>query len=170
MVDVDNGTVRSLAATAAAECARCSRRTAGPVAFVVSDDPPTWATAARVDVVPAAGGAPRAARRDPRPAAQPRRLEPGRRHVYFTETNGTRQPPLRRCPWTAGPAVELGRPDVMVDGASLNASRTHVGFTSQAPDRAVEAYAAELEKLADAVAGEPRAGPARRGPRQDRAS
>ena len=50
-----------------------------------------------------------------------------------------------------GPAVELGRPEVMVDGASLNAARTHLGFTSQATDRPAEAYAAEVGKLVAAV-------------------
>jgi dipeptidyl aminopeptidase/acylaminoacyl peptidase len=149
VVDVESGALRSLAATAAAEFAPRFSPDGRSVAVAISDQPPTWAGTARVNVVPAAGGPAKPLAETP--DQQPNLIGWSRdgAHVYLGETKGT----LNRIfslPLGGGPAVELGRPDVMVDGASLNASRSHVGFTSQAADRGVEAYAAEVEKLADA--------------------
>ena len=150
VADVSTGAVRALAATAAAESSPLFTPDGSQVAFVASDVPPTWATAARVYVVPAGGGTPKALAetfdRQPNLAGMSR---DGAR-LYFTETRGTVNR-LAALPLDGGPAVDLGRADRMVDGASLNLSRTHVGFVSQAPDRAPEAFVAALDRPDDAV-------------------
>ncbi len=56
IVEVASGAVRSLAATAAAESSPLFSPDGASVALVVSDAPPTWATATRVHVVPTWGG------------------------------------------------------------------------------------------------------------------
>ena len=150
VAEVSTGTVRALAATAAAETSPLFTPDGAQVAFLASDAPPTWATATRVYLVPAGGGT-------PKPLAETFDRQPnfagfsadGSR-LYFTEARGTVNR-LGALPVNGGPPVDLGRADRMVDGASLNLSRTHVGFTSQAPDRAPEAFVIALDRPEDAV-------------------
>ncbi|HVQ31191.1 MAG TPA: hypothetical protein VMV21_16475, partial [Vicinamibacteria bacterium] len=150
VVDVESGTVRALAATAAAESSPFFSPDGAQVAFVATDVPPTWATAARVYVVAAGGGT-------PRPLAETFDRQPnlagfsrdGSR-LFFTETRCTVNR-LAALPLDGGPPVDLGRADRMVDGASVNLSGTHLAFTSQAADRAPEAFVAALDRPDDAV-------------------
>ena len=150
VVEVASGAVRPLAASAAAETSPLFSPDGSQVALVVSDVPPTWGMATRVHLVPAAGGPPTALALTP--DEQPDLVGWSRdgARIYFAETKGTVNR-IFALPVAGGPAVELGQPEVMVDGASLNAGRTHVGFTSHAPDRPVEAYAAEVDKLGEAA-------------------
>jgi dipeptidyl aminopeptidase/acylaminoacyl peptidase len=150
VVDVESGTVRPLAATAAAETSPFFSPDGRSVAIVMSDAPPTWAAVQRVHLIPSAGG-------PPKPLAETYDHQPdllgwsrGGEGLYLREARGTVNR-LYALPADGGPPVELGRGDMMVDGASLNSSRTHVGFTSQAPDRPVEAFVAEAERLGDAA-------------------
>jgi dipeptidyl aminopeptidase/acylaminoacyl peptidase len=146
VVDVATGAVRAVAATRASEIDPHFSRDGRLIAYSVSDDPPTWRGRERVAVVPVAGGTPQrlAATRD----EQPNLLgwtRDGR--LLFTETSRT-VTRVYALPADGGPAVDLAPADVMVDGAALNASGTHIGFTSQAPDRAPEAYLSRLDGFA----------------------
>jgi dipeptidyl aminopeptidase/acylaminoacyl peptidase len=150
VVEVASGAVRALAATAAAEYSPLFSPDGRTVALQVSDVPPTWATNARVHLVGVGGGT-------PRPLAETFDRQPdlvgwsrGGDLLFFRETRGTVH---RLCalPVDGGAPVELGAADTMVENVSLNASRTHLGFTSQAPDRAVEAFVGEPGRLAEAV-------------------
>src|SRR5262245_23184696 len=59
LVDVSSGSLRPLAHTQAAEFAPLYSPDGRWIAFVASDDPPTWAGTGRVQVVAASGGSPR---------------------------------------------------------------------------------------------------------------
>jgi dipeptidyl aminopeptidase/acylaminoacyl peptidase len=148
LVDVATGAVRPLAATRASESEPFFSPDGRSVAIDVTDDPPTWRGRSRVAVVPAGGGAPRllAATKDERPNLIGWTRD-GR--VLVSETLRTVNR-LFALPTDGGPAVALGPAEVMVDGAALNAAGTHVGFSSQAPDQAPEAYVARVDAFTPA--------------------
>jgi dipeptidyl aminopeptidase/acylaminoacyl peptidase len=150
VVDVATATVRPLAATRAAESNPRYSRDGRSIAYEVTSDPPTWGGRSRIAVVPAAGGAPRllAATADEQPDLLGW-LPDGR--LLFNETDHT-VGRLFALPADGGAPVPLSPADVMVDGPSLNHTGTHVGFTSQAPDRAAEPYLSRLDRFAPAQA------------------
>jgi dipeptidyl aminopeptidase/acylaminoacyl peptidase len=147
IVDVETGAVRPLAATGAAEMDPMFSPDGRSVALVVSDDPPTWAFAARVAVVPRDGGAARtlAPTHDQHPDVLG--FSADGRSVLFSETSGTVNR-VSAAPLAGSAPVDLSPGDLMVDQPALNASRTRLGFTSQSPDRAPEAYVSALAPFA----------------------
>jgi dipeptidyl aminopeptidase/acylaminoacyl peptidase len=147
VVEVATGAVRPLCATRATEGSPAFSPDGQWVALILGADPPQWRRRFRVHVVPAAGGT-------PRPLADTKDHQPdvlgwsadGKR-IFVGETRGTVNR-LSALPVDGGPPVDLGAADMMVDTPAVNESRTHVGFASQAPDRAPEAYASRLEPFA----------------------
>jgi len=147
-VDVETGTVKPLAATRAVEGGAHYSPDGKWIALTVSEDPPTWRRRDRVALLPAQGtGAPR------RLAAslneQPRILgfTPDAKRVLVAETRRTATS-LAAVPVDGSPVQDLTPADLMVDGVSLNRRGTHLGFTSQAPDRPVEAFVSPLTSFA----------------------
>ncbi|HET7747568.1 MAG TPA: S9 family peptidase [Vicinamibacteria bacterium] len=143
IVDVASGTVRPLAATSAAEDGPAFSPDGRWVAFTVSNAPATWYQQKRVHVVAASGGTPRplAATFD----EQPRVLgftADGRR-VLVTEVHRTVSR-LVALPVDGGAAQDLSPADLHLDGASLNDTGTHVGFSSQSLDKPVEPFASAV--------------------------
>jgi dipeptidyl aminopeptidase/acylaminoacyl peptidase len=116
------------------------------VAFVVTNDPPSWRQKVRVAVVPAAGGSPRllAETHDHQPDIVGW-LKDGRVLVQETWRTVGR---LAALPADGSAAAFVSPEDVMVVGPSLNRAGTHAAFVSQAPDRPVEAFASALPKFA----------------------
>jgi len=147
VVDVATAAVRPLARTAAAEADPHFSPDGRTVALTVSDDPPTWRFASRIGLASLEGGAPRllAATADEKPDILGFSAD-GRR-VLFAEARGT----LNRVgavPVDGGSPVDVTPDDLMVDQPALNASRAWLGFSSQAPDRAPEAYASRVVPFA----------------------
>jgi dipeptidyl aminopeptidase/acylaminoacyl peptidase len=147
IVDVETAAVRPLASSGASESDPFFSPDGRSVALVVSDDPPSWAFAARIAVVPRDGGAPRplAPTHDERPDLLGWSADGGR--VIFSETRATVNR-VSAVPLDGGPVVDLTPADLMVDQPSLDASRTRLGFSSQAPDHAPEAYVSALAPFA----------------------
>jgi dipeptidyl aminopeptidase/acylaminoacyl peptidase len=158
VVEVETGRVRALAATGAAESDPIFSPDGRQVAFDQSNDPPTWRRRSRVAIVPVEGGAPRLLAETP--DAQPDLVgwtKDGR--IVFGETHRT----VNRVGVlpVAGGAPTFVSPDgVMADGPSLNAAGTHVGFSSQAPDRAPEPFSAPLARFVPVQAAKVQAPPA----------
>jgi dipeptidyl aminopeptidase/acylaminoacyl peptidase len=146
VVEVASGNVRALAATRSAESDPHFSPDGRWIAYDVTDDPPTWRGRSRVAVVAAAGGTPRllAVTRDEQPNLLGW-MKDGRLLIGETLRTANR---LFALPVEGGAPVELGGPDLMVDSAALNATGTHVGFTSQAPDQAPEAYVSRVDVFA----------------------
>ena len=153
LVEVESGTVRPLATTAAAESNPSFSPDGRWVAYEASDVPVRWGGASRIQVVPVSGGAPRvlAATFDERPDLLGWTMDGTR--VIVSETRGTvgrlaalpANPPADgRSAIDGGAGTDITPADTTVDTATLNASRTRIGFTSQAPDRAPEAFVADL--------------------------
>jgi dipeptidyl aminopeptidase/acylaminoacyl peptidase len=137
--------VRALAATGASETDPVFSPDGKQVAFDQSNDPPTWRRRSRVAIVPVEGGTPRLLSETP--DAQPDLIgwtRDGR--IVFEETHRTVNR-LGVLPVAGGASSWISPEGVMVDAPSLNATGTHVGFSSQAPDRAPEPYTAPLAKF-----------------------
>ena len=153
LVEVESGAVTPLATTPAAESNPSFSPDGRWVAYEASDVPVRWGGASRIQVVPVGGGAPRAlaATFDERPDLLGWTADGTR--VIVSETRGT-VGRLAALPRDGGAATDITPVDTTVDTASLNDSRTRVGFTSQAPDRAPEAFVADVPVgRIDATAG-----------------
>jgi dipeptidyl aminopeptidase/acylaminoacyl peptidase len=147
LVNVEKGTVEPLVRTRAAEFSPFYSPDGQWIAYVASDDPPTWAGAGRVHVIPARGGS-------PRPLADTRDgfgrfselvgwAADGKK-LYFTEVHGTS---LR-----LGVLPLEGRPDLIgrwegmsTSGFALNAGRNRLGFSWETTATAPEAVVAPLD-------------------------
>jgi len=138
IVEVGSGKVRTLVHTGRAELSPFYSPDGRRIAYVASDDPPTWAFDSPVYVVPAEGGTPRKLSDsfDHRPellgwSADGQRL-------FFRENRGTTTR-LYVLPLDGEPEAH-GFDDGVVSEASLNPTRTAIGFSYQTANRAAEAY------------------------------
>ena len=143
LVEVETGNVRPLVATAAAEADPFFSPDGSSVAYSASDVPVRWGGASRIHVVPVAGGTPRAlaATFDERPDLLGWTQDGTR--VIVSETRQT-VARLTALPADGGAGVDLTPADMTVDTPALSATRSMFGFTSQAPDRAPEAFVADV--------------------------
>src|SRR6185503_16676031 len=143
LVEVATGNVKPLVATPAAEADPSFSPDGGSVAYEASDVPVRWGGASRIQVVAAAGGAPRAlaATFDERPDLLGWTQDGSRVIVSETQRTVAR---LAALPADGTAGVDITPADATVDAPALGGSRAMVGFTSQAPDRAPEAFVAEV--------------------------
>lgn len=146
-VEVATGRVTPIAATGAAEGQPRFSPDGRWIAYVASDLPPTWATTQRVQVAPAAGGAPRALGLtfDEQPtivgwAADGLQL-------YVAEIRRTRSV-LAALPVAGGPATDVLAPaEGVIGGLSLGGPQGGtVAFVGQAADRPPEAFISPLAR------------------------
>jgi len=143
LVEVATGNIKPLAATPAAEAAPSFSPDGGSVAYEASGVPVRWGGASRIQVVPVTGGTPRAlaATFDERPVLLGWTQDGSR--VIVSETHRT-VARLAALPADGSAGVDITPADATVDAPALGGSRAMVGFTSQAPDRAPEAFVAEV--------------------------
>jgi dipeptidyl aminopeptidase/acylaminoacyl peptidase len=139
VIDVASARITPLAATSANEEQPIYSNDGRSIAYTASDDPPTWGFIGHVHVIPPTGGASRrlAATFDEQPNLMGWSAD--NRQIYFSETRGTLNR-IAALPAEGGAPVEIGAPDVGIDGPALNFSSTAIGFTRQTPDQPVEAY------------------------------
>ena len=147
VVEVASATVRPLATSPAAESQPSYSPDGRWIALAVSDAPPTWSGRSRVHVVAAEGGTPRAlaltADEEPEIVGW---LADSRRILVLEPRGTTRR--LSALGVDGSAPVDLTPTDTMVEGASLDATRAKLGFTSQAPDAPGEAFVSEVEPFA----------------------
>lgn len=145
-VEVGNGEVKTIAATNAAESNPNYSPDGKWIAFVVSDDPPRWAGYQRMAVMASGGGAPRLLGETF--DAQPNIADwsADGRQIYFTETRGTVSR-IYSIDVNSNAIAELNKGNEVVAGMSLNRTRTMMGFTLQASDRAPEAFVSTIKSF-----------------------
>jgi dipeptidyl aminopeptidase/acylaminoacyl peptidase len=155
VVDLSSGTVKPLAHTGRAESAPYYSPDGRLIAYVASDDPPSWAWDYSVYAVPSEGGTPRklANTFDHRPellgwSAQGDRL-------FYRENRGTTTR-LYALPLNGEP-VAIGPEDGVVTEPSLNSSRSIVGFSYQTASQPTEAYLIQLGTNPSAATPRPNA-------------
>jgi dipeptidyl aminopeptidase/acylaminoacyl peptidase len=146
-VDVVSGTVKSLAATNAAESGPAFSPDGKSISFLISDDPPRWAGYRRIAVIPAGGGAPRL-------LAETFDAQPGvidwsndGKRLYFVETRGTVSR-LATIDVTSGAVTDLNKGNEVLGAVSFNNSRSMIGFTMQSSDKAPEAFVTSIQRFA----------------------
>jgi dipeptidyl aminopeptidase/acylaminoacyl peptidase/L-aminopeptidase/D-esterase-like protein len=148
VVDARTGAVTPLARTGRAESAPSYSPDGRRVAFVASDDPPTWAFDSAVYVVDAGGGTPRklADSFDHRPELLGWSADGAR--LLYRENRGTTTR-LYALPLDGEPEG-LGPDDGAVAEAYLNPTRTAIGYGFQTESTAPEAYRLRLDGTAPA--------------------
>ena len=129
VVSVESGNVQPLAATRAAESSPVYSPDGQTIALSISDDPPTWGFTARVHLLAAAGGTPRALAEsyDRQPDIVGWSVD-GKR-ILISETHRTINR-LGALPVDGGPQVDLSAAGLMVNGAAVNRI-----FRSPEPER-----------------------------------
>lgn len=144
IVRVAGGPSRPLVATPASELTPLFSPDGQAIAYVLGDDPPTWAGTAWLRVVPSAGGASRALAKtfDEQPDLMG--WSPDGRSVYASETHGTIGR-ISRVPADGAAPALLGREDINVATPSMNRTGTAVGFAHAWSDKAPEPYVARLD-------------------------
>src|SRR5262249_44783912 len=146
MVDGATVTIRRLVAIDPAEHAPRYSPDGRSIAFMRSDDPPSWAFHFSICVVPATGGEPRqlAESFDAYPHLIGWSADGGK--LYYTESHGTL---TRLCALPLdGKAEVVAEPPAVIGSLHLNSRRSHAGFSLQSLDRPAEAHVASLEHFA----------------------
>jgi dipeptidyl aminopeptidase/acylaminoacyl peptidase len=144
IIPVAGGDAKSLVATKADESDPVYSRDGRSIAYLTTDEPPTWGFTAWVRVVPATGGAGRDLARtsDERPDILGWSADG--RALIVSEPEGT----IGRVfslPVEAGAPTAISGAEVNVSSASLNVTGTAVGFVHMWSDRAPEPYVSRLQ-------------------------
>ena len=147
IVEVNSASVRPLVSSNRSETSPVFSPDGQWIAYSASDDPPTWAFAGRVNVIAPEGGESRALATtfDEQPnilgwntAGDSVLVSESfmtRSRIYALPTNGS-----------VGQTINTG--DRFISNATLDRTGTHLGFTSEAPDRAAEAFASNVDDFA----------------------
>jgi dipeptidyl aminopeptidase/acylaminoacyl peptidase len=143
IVTVADAAVRPLVSSPAAEQEPRFSPDGSRIAFLRSENPPTWPGAETVHVVSASGGPPNALAATPNEEGSIVGWSADGTRVLVSDTNRT-VPMLYAVPVAGGPAAALSAPVLHVAAPQMNTRRTHVGFVSQDVDRAPEAFVASL--------------------------
>jgi dipeptidyl aminopeptidase/acylaminoacyl peptidase len=147
LVDATTGIVKPLVQTKAAEFSPLYSPDGKWIAYLASDDPPTWGGARKVRVIGATGGASRALADTSDSFGRFSELvgwSADSDKLYFTEMQGTSLK-LLALP-LKGPPVAISRADgVAGSGVFLNARRTKFGFAWETLDKPPEAFVAPVE-------------------------
>jgi dipeptidyl aminopeptidase/acylaminoacyl peptidase len=146
IVRVSGGEPRPLAATTANESSPIYSRDGRSIAYLTSDDPPTWAFTAWVRVIPAAGGTARALAKtfDEQPDLVGWSADA--RAVYVTEVHGTIGR-LSSLPIDGGASSFASPTEANVTAATLNTTGTAVGFAQAWSEKAPEPHLARLDRF-----------------------
>jgi len=139
VVDVESSVIRSLVSSSAAEFWPLYSPDENWIAYVATDDPPTWGITYRVYVIRASGGEPRALAKTHDQLSTLLGWSQDGSSLLVSETHRT----VRRLvslPLNGGSPIFLTPQDRMTNRAALNRTGTHIGFTSEAPDVPSEAF------------------------------
>ncbi len=147
LVDVATGTVQPLVNTAAAESSPLFSPDGLWIAYTASDNPPTWAGTRTVQVLSAKGGSPR--KLDDTQDGFGRYSElvgwsADGGKLFFTELQGTNLK-LLTLPLRGSPVEIRSGAGMSLGGVSLNARRTHFGFSWETLDQPPEAFISGVE-------------------------
>lgn len=149
IVDVPSGTIKSLVATAAAESSPRFAPDGKWIAFVSSDNPPTWAGKAKVHIVSQTGESPRALADTADSFGRYSELvgwSADGQSLYCTEVDGTNLR-LVNLPLQGSPAPNSIAAGMSLSGVSLNASRTTFGFGWETLTQAPEAFISAADRV-----------------------
>jgi dipeptidyl aminopeptidase/acylaminoacyl peptidase len=143
LVEIATARVSPVVATEAAETQPVFSPDGRWIAFIASEIPPQWAFTSRVFVVKPDG-------QETRALAETFDLKPAivgwsksGDALFISEVQRTIHR-FSALPLDGSPQVDLSPAGMMVIQPSVNSTHTHVGFVSEAPDRAPEAFLSPL--------------------------
>jgi dipeptidyl aminopeptidase/acylaminoacyl peptidase len=139
IVDLATGAIRTLVASNRAEGAPHFSPDGRQVVFSASDDPPNNSFAARLWVVAAAGGAPRALTPTADERATPVGWSADGSEVYFVETRGTLTR-LSALPVDGERSRDFESGDRVLSSIVLDPARTQFAFVAERPDEAPQVW------------------------------
>jgi dipeptidyl aminopeptidase/acylaminoacyl peptidase len=142
-VSVGDGAVKTLAASRASETEPLYSPDGRSIAFVVSDDPPSWAGDNRVHVIPAAGGASRALALTPDQQPDIVGWSADGARLIVTEAIGVAGRLISLPADGAAPSTLESGP-LSIGAAAINRAGTMLGYVAQDLNRAPEPFAAPL--------------------------
>ncbi len=148
VVELASGAVRPLVGSKAAESSPIYSPDGRWIAYVASDDPPGWAGAGRVHVVPTSSESPRALADTFDGFSRYSHLigwSADSSRLYFTELRGT-VVTVNALPLEGKP-VQIGMLAGMSPSVHLNATRRKFGLRSEALDRPQEAFVTDVERF-----------------------
>lgn len=147
LVDVATGAVHPLAATGAAEITPRFSPDGRWIAYVASDDPPSWAHQRGIRVAPADGGSSRALPPSFDDSPELAGWSVDGQTLYFSETRGVYDFLYAQNVKTGAlrPITEEGK---VSSAAAVNARRTWIGFVRQSATDPSEAWASPLSPFA----------------------
>ena len=149
LVDVATGTVKPLVQTRAAETLPCFSPDGRWIAYVASDNPPTWGGSGVIHVIPANGGVPRSLTETFDRFGRYSDLigwSADGSKLYYAEARGTTLQ-VGALPLDAKPQQISQADGMMVGGVHLNHSRTKLGFAWEGLTRPAEAYVSAVERF-----------------------
>ena len=143
IVEVANGNVTVLANTPAAEDSPVYSPDGKSIALTVTDNPPTWATRATIQIFPANGGQPKVllASYDEQPNVAGWSAD-GKK-VYFSEAKGTGTQ-IYVIDVATNHIDEIKHDTAVLNAISLNRGGTTFGFTRQTSDTPADAWVASV--------------------------
>ncbi|MDB5387288.1 MAG: putative secreted peptidase [Planctomycetaceae bacterium] len=153
LLDVESGKVRPLLNSPAVEASPLYSPDGKSIAYLQSDNPPTWGGTRTVHVMGADGTGARQLADTMDGFGRYSELigwSKDGRQLYFTEVQGTALK-IMSLPLD-GPPVAINKNDGMsLGGVFLNASRTHFGFGWEQLNQPCEAYLSPVEKFEPVV-------------------
>jgi dipeptidyl aminopeptidase/acylaminoacyl peptidase len=120
------------------------------IAYVASDNPPTWAGTGRIYIVPATGGKPRPlgnTRDDWGRYSEIIGWSADSKSLYYTEMHGTKTGVARMNLDGSAVPLSLSKTGGVATGIHLNATRTHFGFSWETLDKAPEACISAVDRF-----------------------
>jgi len=146
IVEVATAKVTPLVSTAAAESSPVYSPDGNSIAIIVTDNPPRWAQAAVIQVVPANGGQPKtlAPSFDSQPGIAGWSADSKR--IYFSEPKGTLSQ-IYSVDVAADRIEGLKTPPAAYTAVELNSSGNTFGLVRHTPDTPGEIYVASLSDL-----------------------
>jgi dipeptidyl aminopeptidase/acylaminoacyl peptidase len=147
VVRVDGGEPTKLAATKADESDATYSRDGRSIAYVITDDPPTWAFTGWVRVVSVSGGGPRSLANTFDEDPDILGWSADGRSLIISETQNT-VGRIFSLPVDGGAPVAMSALDVNVTAPAVNTTGTAVGFVHQWSNKAPEPYVSRLQTFA----------------------
>ena len=144
-VDIETGEVSALATSNASEYAPLYSRSGDRIAFVMTDDPPSWVQRSRLAVMPAKGGEPALLAENSNADLTPMGWASTDKSILAFEFYKTSSRILS-IP-TNGKEIEiLAEPDAFVSAVSLNRTGTRFGMVIADTDRPAEAHVSRVKR------------------------
>jgi len=140
-VDVATGKATPWATSRAAEYAPHYSPDGKWLAFVVSDDPPTWAGAGRIHIAPSGGGLVKVLHETYDGFGRFSEIlgwSANSKNIFFSEVHGT-VTHIGRMPIDGSAPYMIRQMSGIATGINMNATRSHMGLTFETLDKAPEA-------------------------------